>query len=204
MLGKTVAWANGDEHKRHRQFVAPIFTHPRIRITEETVHTYVDRWLKVLHSRVQAASGKDGETQVEMARWLSTVALDIIGMITFSFDFGCGESEESQVILDTMEKPAQAGMVVTGWATLLLLRAFPLLAAFQNRMGLTAKQAAVRSIIREKISKALVKGRVKAVEVGDEFDRNTDFLQSLMRTTNMSDPEAVEMLTDNVSVSFHT
>ncbi|GAA6058942.1 hypothetical protein JCM10212_002894 [Sporobolomyces blumeae] len=106
ILGRGVLFAEGEDHRRQRRILQPAFSPARIRELTPTFfeHAYRLRtiWTEMIErnedddkafASPEAATGyrktkREGEVTLDIMPWLSRVALDIIGMTSFGYDFG--------------------------------------------------------------------------------------------------------------------
>lgn len=192
VLGRGLVWATGQTHKRQRAMVAPFLSHQRIRMADETLQALVFRMV----AKFDASLPSGGSSTVDMIPWISGIALDVVGSLCFNHDFGCGESEDAQLIFATMENQARLGMTFPGFVAPLVLRAFPWLSKWM--FSLTAAQEMIKLAVREHVATALL-----AKRGNDEAhaEHNFDLLSGLMAKTDMNDEAQVDELMDQVSAS---
>lgn len=187
-MGKGILWAEGDTHKRQRQSVAPLFTHPRIRTMEHTIRDLSDRFIQ----RLQDSVGPD-PAKVDLLNWISKFTLDVIAMIGFGYDFQCGESSGVRLIRESWRTQTRIGMTTPGFLAPLVLRAFPWITSLPVKA--IQAQGEVKTMLK-RIGREMIEKRREAIDSGEEESR--DLLGALMKKTNLNDEAAVDELLDQV------
>ncbi|KAF8601601.1 cytochrome P450 [Ceratobasidium sp. AG-I] len=127
LIGRSLAWAEGDDHKRQRYQLAPFFSsvpYPRIH----------DR----LANHIAATTNNGELATLDITNWTCRATLDVIGRVAFDHDFECGESEDAKAIQRSWRQQVNAGLQKIGFIAsahksnlqqgLLTLRAFPFIA----------------------------------------------------------------------------
>ncbi|GAA5872942.1 hypothetical protein JCM8547_003270 [Rhodosporidiobolus lusitaniae] len=133
ILGKGVLFAEGDDHRRQRRIMQPAFSPAHIReylpIFFERTHKLRDLWMDVIESgqadeaafknadAMQADNGTrpQGESVVELTRWLNRLTLDIIGVAGFGYEFNSLEQSGNRLgeAFSTMFSPRTAAKRIT-------------------------------------------------------------------------------------------
>lgn len=186
MTGRGLVWANGPEHKYLRQLIAPFFTHNQVRDTEDIVYYMMDRFVECFQSRNQLAT----QVELDVLDLVSRVTLDIIGIVAFGFDFGCGETDIARYILDFNERQANLGMTKIGFAAPLVLRAIPW--ATDKLFSLTDAQAGLKNVIKQAGREVIAKRKLGTEE------KKSDLLETLMQTMNTNNPAEMDYMLDQV------
>ncbi|KAG8987614.1 hypothetical protein FRB90_003253 [Tulasnella sp. 427] len=128
LLGKSLPWAEGEQHRRQRQMLAPVFTNENVKRMDEEIHRAADKVVEVLREHVHAeqkAGEKDKGVEVNVLDWCSRATLDIIGSVGFGHDFQCGTSEEAKAIARSWKELISVGLQFPGFVAPLVIRAFP-------------------------------------------------------------------------------
>ncbi|KAG8890003.1 hypothetical protein FRB98_001438 [Tulasnella sp. 332] len=177
LSGQSLVWAEGDEHKRQRAIISPIFTHAKLRGKEADIHASVDKLLVAMNQYIDRHTlDDDGAVQINALPWTEKVAIDAIGRVTLGYDFKFGEAPEAQVILDGFRKAVDEAHMLPGFLTGLVIRAFPFIA----HLPIRAIQAqGVAKLGNRKLATTLVRER-KLLEASGQM-RGTDYLSSLFR-----------------------
>ncbi|KAG8897481.1 hypothetical protein FRB99_008122 [Tulasnella sp. 403] len=144
LLGKSLVWAEGLQHKRQRAMLAPVFTHEAVRRMDEEVHTAAEKLVNLMQEYIHShtPSAKDpanghanGGTKptsagvrLNILEWNCRATLDIIGTVGFGHDFQCGESPEARAIQASWAKLVSMGLDFSGFVAPLVVRAFPFIA----------------------------------------------------------------------------
>jgi cytochrome P450 len=102
LTGRGVLWADGELHKRQRRALAGGFTVGRVRdlvpLFLDNAHKCCAAWDAAFDARAGDAGESDGGTIVlDVAHWMSAVALDTIGIASFDHDFRSLAGEQSVV-----------------------------------------------------------------------------------------------------------
>lgn len=189
VLGRGMVWAAGDTHKRQRALVAPFLSHSRVRMADDALQSLVFRGVAKL--RDSLVTGRP--SRVDVLPLISHITLDIVGLLCFDYDFGCGDSDDARLIHSTLEHQAKLGMTFAGFVAPLVLRALPWLSKWS--FALTAAQEAMKLAVREKIAAALLS---KRDEVQNASAEAFDLLSGLMAETDMDNKAQVDELLDQV------
>ncbi|KIY62983.1 cytochrome P450 [Cylindrobasidium torrendii FP15055 ss-10] len=84
MVGPGVLVVEGDEHKRQRRVMNPAFGNSYVK---ELVPTFFDKSFQLRDILAQGCASSPEGYQSNSVNWLSNVALDIIGLAGFGYDF---------------------------------------------------------------------------------------------------------------------
>lgn len=143
LLGRSVVWAEGQDHKRQRYQLAPFFTYvalmdlPQlqpfdnlgslnvIKLVVRRAQATQDMFKVVqacahtgsdrLAAHVTATAGAEHESKIDITDWTWRVTLDIIGRVAFDHDFGCGESEDAKILQSTWRTFVNASLQKAGF-----------------------------------------------------------------------------------------
>ncbi|KAF5378997.1 hypothetical protein D9757_009094 [Collybiopsis confluens] len=90
-LGRGIAWAQGDDHKRHRKILAPAFTnirtHSMIPVFSDTAERMCQRWQEEL--------GTAPLRRIEVTDLLLRATLDAVGEVGFHYKFNSLENNDN-------------------------------------------------------------------------------------------------------------
>ncbi|KDQ08460.1 hypothetical protein BOTBODRAFT_37899 [Botryobasidium botryosum FD-172 SS1] len=126
IVGKSLVWAEGEDHKKMRALLNPVFTAEQTRLMYESVKVCTDDMVLAFTSHINSHGG---DTVVQIRDWTNRATLDIIGRVAFGHDFGCGETVEAKRITNSMAEMVALGMTRMGKIAPIILRNFPILAS---------------------------------------------------------------------------
>ncbi|KAJ8594234.1 cytochrome P450 [Rhizopogon salebrosus TDB-379] len=93
VIGKSVAWASGDDHKRQRKVVLPAFGAPEskafLSLFRGCAESMSNKWMDVI------INSKEQSVVLNIPEWMSRAALDAIGEAAFDVHFGSIDNNES-------------------------------------------------------------------------------------------------------------
>jgi len=122
--GKSLLWAEGEDHKRLRKIMVPSFGPAPIReivpVFLEKSYQLKDKLLAL--SNEKAGEGKQGE--VDISKWMSRATVDIIGLAGFDYDFDSVHEEGNELLKAWGDM--QRGRDERGWLSLLQFAGVPL------------------------------------------------------------------------------
>ncbi|KAG8880307.1 hypothetical protein FRB97_000920, partial [Tulasnella sp. 331] len=209
LMGRTLAWAEGDEHKRQRQALAPTFTHDSVRAMDSQVRGAFDKFAEAIREHIHnsksvSTNERDkGSVYIDPMGFTSSATLDVIGSVGFGYDFQFGASAAAAKIKKSWAGLTTAGMTLAGgFIGPLVIRAFP----FITDLPVEAIQAQgeIRTLIRG-LGRKIVAER-KAAEDGGEI-RGNDLLSNLLRLQD-TELRDVDLILDHIStfclVGFET
>ncbi|KAF8302626.1 cytochrome P450 [Clavulina sp. PMI_390] len=128
LLGKSIAWAEGEDHRRMAKALAGCFSGERVRGMADVVGECAEKLSESLRSHIAAESSEGNEgTLMNVIGWPSRATLDIIGKIGFDHDFQCGESREAKEIIRLWKEQCELAITFPGFLAPILLRAFPII-----------------------------------------------------------------------------
>ncbi|KAG9035945.1 hypothetical protein FRB95_010153 [Tulasnella sp. JGI-2019a] len=200
LMGKTLAWAEGDDHKRQRTALAPVFTHDNVKSMDVAVRNSSDRLTEAIHEHIDkspSVSTKEadkGSVYFNPMGFTSSATLDVIGAVGFGYDFQFGASPAADAIKKSWLQLTSAGLTLAGGLIgPIVIRTFP----FITNLPVEAIQAQgeIRTIIR-RLGKQIVAER-KAAEEGGEL-RGKDLLSRLMRLQD-TETQDVDIILDHIS-----
>ncbi|KAF8598680.1 cytochrome P450 [Ceratobasidium sp. AG-I] len=133
IVGESVLWAEGADHKRMRHQLAPFFTTQETRNMFEVIQTCAHTGAERLAAYVNTATDATHSARLDIMDWTWRVALDIIGRVAFDHDFECGESEDAKVLRQSWMVQLNAGFDRMGILGLFVLRAFPFIVRLPSK-----------------------------------------------------------------------
>ncbi|OAX37779.1 cytochrome P450 [Rhizopogon vinicolor AM-OR11-026] len=90
--GKGIAWASGEDHKRHQKVMLPGFGAPECKaffpLFKGCAETMSNKWIDVI------SNSKEQSAVLDMSAWLSRTTLDAIGEVAFDVRFGSLDNNE--------------------------------------------------------------------------------------------------------------
>ncbi|KAH9941518.1 cytochrome P450 [Amylocystis lapponica] len=92
-LGRGIAWAQGDDHKRHRKVLTPAFGNIESRGMMPIFRKVADRMCQ--HWKSVITDGHSDSNEIEVSKWLSRATLDAIGEAAFNYEFGSMEDSDN-------------------------------------------------------------------------------------------------------------
>ncbi|KAG8862244.1 hypothetical protein FRB96_001823 [Tulasnella sp. 330] len=192
LMGRSLPWAEGDEHKRQRAALAPVFTHENVKRAEPEVRDASEKLVNLLTEHINSKSTtKTGNDTVEINAldWACRATLQIIGSVGFGQDFELGESEDAKAIIASFHELVNVGMTSAGFIAPLVLRAFP----FITDLPVKAIQAQgqVKLIVKRL---AGVKVQEKRTMNDGSDMKGKDLLSTLLRMQDVRGNELDEIL----------
>ncbi|KAG8864747.1 hypothetical protein FRB96_003332 [Tulasnella sp. 330] len=192
LLGRSLPWAEGDEHKRQRVALAPVFTHESIKRMEPEVRHASDTLVHLIAETINSnSSTKTGDNTIEIdpLTWTCRATLQIIGSVGFGQDFEMGGSDDAKGILAAVHEVVELGMTPAGFIAPLVLRAFP----FITDLPVKAIQAhgKAKTILRRL---AAVKVEEKRRMNDDKDVGGKDFLSMLLKMQDVYNVELNQIL----------
>ncbi|OJA08988.1 hypothetical protein AZE42_09934 [Rhizopogon vesiculosus] len=90
--GKSLFWADGDDHKRHRKVLSPGFGAPEAKallpLFNGCAESMSNKWMEVI------TNSKEQSVMINVPAWLSRATLDAIGEAAFDVCFGSIDNKE--------------------------------------------------------------------------------------------------------------
>lgn len=199
ILGRSLFWSEGDQHKRQRQALAPVFTHTNVRSMDPEIRSDANKLVTALQDFVQTerselttAAGKDADAvQINTMSWTARATLNIIGSIGFGYDFQLGTSTEAEEIAKAWQEQVQAGITLPAFIAAMVIRTLPFI------MNLPVKaiqaQGEIKTVIRN-LGKTLVEQR-RLTEGGED---GKDLLSKILKMQDVHG-ESLDTILDHVS-----
>lgn len=198
-MGRSLVWAEGDEHRRQRAALAPVFTHENVRNMEPEVRDASAKLVNLLSEHINSnttARASDDIVEINALDWACRATLQIIGSVGFAHDFEFGESDDAKAIFASFHELVNMGMTAAGFVAPLILRAFP----FITDLPVKAIQAQgeVKQIVK-RLAGVKVKEK-RRMEDGSDM-KGKDLLSTLLRMQDVQGEELDKIL-DQVSFDF--
>ncbi|KAG8891909.1 hypothetical protein FRC01_014454, partial [Tulasnella sp. 417] len=196
LIGKSLVWAEGEQHRRQRQMLAPVFTNENVKRMDEEVHNAADKLVDVLREHIQSEriTEKDGSVTVNILEWSCRATLDIIGNVGFGYDFQCGRSEEAKAIQRSWRELVLMGMDFMGFAAPLVVRAFPFITDLPVRQ--IQSQGEIKTIIK-KLAMQLIEQR-RAMQNDEGMKNGKDLMSTLLKLNEKAEGADLDQLLDHV------
>ncbi|KAG8952769.1 hypothetical protein FRC04_003692 [Tulasnella sp. 424] len=196
LIGKSLVWAEGDQHKRQRQMLAPVFTNENVKNMDEEVHNAADKLVDVLREHIQSerVTEKDGGVRVNILEWSCRATLDIIGNVGFGYDFQCGRSEEAKAIQRSWRDLVLMGMGWMGFAAPLVIRAFPFIADLPIKP--IQAQGEIKTIIKG-LARQLVEQR-RSMQSDAGMKSGKDLMSTLLKLNDKAEGADLDQLLDHI------
>lgn len=69
----------------------------------EIIQICAQKGCDLLAAHVKTSANAEHEAQIDIMDWTWRVTLDIIGLVAFDHDYGCGESEDAKALQSTWQ-----------------------------------------------------------------------------------------------------
>ncbi|KAK1233447.1 hypothetical protein PQX77_003399 [Marasmius sp. AFHP31] len=190
--GPSVAYVNGDDHKRHRRIMNPAFGTSGARALIPTfssvASTLTNKWKDMI------SMSQDESEVLNIPRWISRATMDAIGQAGFGYDFGAMENKDDR--LSTAYNNLFADMFAAPTDGMFIMEALLGLLPPRTAVNLLDKMSAwnprlARGITTKEVAKAVARELVeeKSKEfAGGHGDQFKDVF-SLLIKANMSETE---------------
>ncbi|KAG9009827.1 hypothetical protein FRB95_010176 [Tulasnella sp. JGI-2019a] len=201
LTGRSLVWAEGEEHKHQRSVLNPAFTHESVKQMGPEVRDASEKLVNILKEHITdsertTAREKDrGDDTVEINAldWCCRATLQVIGSVGFGYDFQLGETDDARAIMQSFRDLVTVGMTPIGYIAPLVLRAFP----FITELPVKAIQAqgGVKLILK-RLAREIVeeKRRINGSEI-----KGKDLLSTLLRMKDVHGYQLDQIL-DHVSI----
>ncbi|EIM87138.1 cytochrome P450 [Stereum hirsutum FP-91666 SS1] len=126
LLGKSLVWAEGDEHKKQRRLLAPAFTPESVRGMSDDILESAQKLENRLMNKLES---EKGDMTINICPQVSACTLDIIGRVAFGHDFQSGQSPEAKLITDSWNKDVNMGISYAGFLAPFVIGMFPFIAS---------------------------------------------------------------------------
>ncbi|KAG9009837.1 hypothetical protein FRB94_013549 [Tulasnella sp. JGI-2019a] len=194
VIGRSLVWAEGDEHKRQRTTLGPVFTHSKVKQTEPEVRDASDRLVNLLKEYISNNNeSKDDTIEINALDWCSRATLQVIGSVGFGHDFQLGETEDAKAIAESFREIVNTGMTFSGFIAPLIIRTFPFITELPVKE--IQAQGDVKLIVK-RLARGIVEEKRKRKDVED---KGKDLLSTLLRMQEV-DGEQLDLVLDHVSV----
>ncbi|KAF9071344.1 cytochrome P450 [Rhodocollybia butyracea] len=195
LAGKSIAGAEGEDHRYQRRLLAPAFTSGAIEAMTDNIFSCVDKMSRNLRSSLVGTGGETNGAIVDMVPVMSACTLDIIGRVGFGHEF---ESTEAKAIISAWHQDVVRSQTFAGFVAPILMTIFP----FITKLPLPAFQGhVVRSIVHEVAGKVLSDGS-KNTNVLDGNNIMSILLRNGKQTTDEKSASRLSttQLLDNITI----
>ncbi|KAG8852487.1 hypothetical protein FRB96_008675 [Tulasnella sp. 330] len=199
ILGQGMLAAEGDGHRRQRKIISPSFGTAQLRELMPIFYSKSNELRDRLLSKVAEGGGRSEE---DVLRWLSRMALDVIGFAGFDYDFNslaAGESNELAQASQKLQKSMTTVRKAVGLLDLLQSRIQVLCLIPNERQRLMKKSREVM----DRVGMELVQQRKalllqeSAGEVKSSSVVGRDLLSILVKANMATDLKDSERMTDD-------
>ncbi|KAG1742242.1 cytochrome P450 [Suillus paluster] len=123
-IGKGLLWSWGESHKRQRKTLTPAFSNAAVRKLASVFYDSAYKVKGVWDTAID--SSNDGNTVIDVQKWMNHISLDTIGIAGFSHDFGSLDGKHTSVteVFDSFgnnSRPSALGLFIIA-----LAQAFPI------------------------------------------------------------------------------
>lgn len=155
-----------------RSIVAPAFSLDNVRNMNDSIWSVASLLQTKLASHIiQNTEEKSRGVIVDLTHWSSVANLEVIGRCGFKYDFQFGEAEHAKSILHAMRAQASAGLLISTFIGLVVLRTFPFITSLP--IPSIQAQGELKSTVR-KLALHLINS-----DSSDNLHGNTDVLSLL-------------------------
>ncbi|KAK7463547.1 hypothetical protein VKT23_006895 [Stygiomarasmius scandens] len=198
LFGKSIVWAEGNMHQRHRKALNPAFSASQLKmylsVFQRSTQRLVAKWQN--QYSLLDRNKEEGQT-VDMTRWISRLTLDIIGETSFDYDFQALEDSDNRLtaimkmIFSASVQRSKLSLLVRAFRRNLIVDpAFynplnpdePIVLTKEDKLQdnwLKASKKAAEDILRRKAASGH-----QGVEEGSK-----DILSILVRSNSLEDPK---------------
>ncbi|KAF8338782.1 cytochrome P450 [Cantharellus anzutake] len=204
ILGRSILWIEGDEHKRTRSALISCFTE-----MDGVVNGCAEKLVDSM--RMHIINEMDNGVLspiVNIVEWNSGITLDIIGRVGFDHDFGLGKSSEATELSRTVEDFVESTSTFTGFLLIFMTDAdsFASLPFYLSLpFDVVRKQAAIRSHVR-KVGRYLADAKVARLMRGESLSEDSKDLLSHLIKASYKEGEALDVdeLLDHINTFILT
>ncbi|THU88028.1 cytochrome P450, partial [Dendrothele bispora CBS 962.96] len=191
MFGRSMAWAEGETHQRHRKALNPAFSASQLKtflsLFQQSTERFSDKWQSEFFSSSPSSGTSFEWKQIDIYRWLPRITLDIIGESAFDYKFGALDAASDASITEdkkddlgsTVRHLFDDSAAISKWS--MFLRAFKpdsLIILTREDRRFNAWLEASKSAAKDILDK-------KSRESAREGDR--DILSVLVRSNQLTD-----------------
>ncbi|KAL0960499.1 hypothetical protein HGRIS_005537 [Hohenbuehelia grisea] len=126
IFGPGLVATTGDQHKRQRKIVKPVFSVPHLRKLTTLIYSIADKLADVLSHEVNSNQTNAHEAVLDMSEWVSRVALETVGQAVLGYSFDPLDSRQSNPYTSAVKE------LIPTLFSLSLIRQF---APFLSRLG---------------------------------------------------------------------
>ncbi|KAK0228911.1 cytochrome P450 [Armillaria fumosa] len=201
-LGKGIAWAQDDDHKRHRKILTPAFgnleSRGMIPAFLESAERLCGKWREMVVDSEKV-------TPIEVTDGISRATLDTIGDVGFKYRFGALDNEKNplaqaykNLLVSTFGLPSKGKIFAQHVLGYLPIGAFHVLEKLPSRSLQGLKNVAIEG---DRVAMALVKERTTAVLSGAEIGK--DVLDVIVKA-NLSENPKGRLSEEELSAQMRT
>lgn len=190
LMGKSLVWSIGDDHKRQRYQLAPFFTTQATRNMFDTINSCARNASLRMAAEINSSPDPKHGAKLNILEWTGRATLDIIGRFAFDYDFESGESDAARAIQRSWKEQVDIGFQMAGFIGLVVLRAFPFIADLPFKA--IQAQGEVKLIVRD-IARSIIERNSSEI-------KDTSLLSALSRqVANGEVDSSNEELLDHIS-----
>ncbi|KNZ71834.1 Cytochrome P450 3A4 [Termitomyces sp. J132] len=93
-LGRGIAWAQGDDHKRHRKILTPAFGNLENR---DMIPSFLENAERLCEKWRRLTTSSETTSAIEVTDGISRATLDTIGIVGFHYPFGALDNEKNSL-----------------------------------------------------------------------------------------------------------
>ncbi|THU89712.1 cytochrome P450, partial [Dendrothele bispora CBS 962.96] len=180
MFGRSMAWAEGETHQRHRKALNPAFSSSQLKtflsLFQQSTERFSDKWQSEFFSSSLSSGTSFEWKQIDIYRWLPRITLDIIGESAFDYKFG---ALDAAINVDLFFQSHFTPRVQHDLSTLTQFNPDSLIILTREDRRFNAWLEASKSAAKEILKK-------KSRESSREGDK--DILSVLVRSNQLTDP----------------
>ncbi len=185
LLGRSLPWAEGEEHKRQRAMLSPVFTNENVKTMSDQIYGASDKLVDALRNQIH--DSPEPSKPINILDWTSRATLDIIGAVGFGYDFKSGQSDEAKAIASEWKQIVNTGIAFPGFVAPLVMRALPFIVNLPVKA--IQAQGAIKVLVK-KLAAEIVEGRQGL----EEAAKGKDLLSTLLRMQNVQGQELDQLL----------
>ncbi|OCH92796.1 cytochrome P450 [Obba rivulosa] len=192
ILGRGVAWAQGEDHKRHRKILSPAFGNVDSRGMMPIFRKMADRMCQ--HWQDAITHGADGSsTLIDVADWISRAALDSLGEAAFHYEFRCLENQDnklarsfSSLLVHTFAHSTKRRIFAQRVISFIPVSFLPIMEKLPLDVMRRLREAAEEG---DKVARELIKDKMEAMQSGVPQLRR-DIMDILVHANTSADPSS--------------
>ncbi|EPQ60091.1 cytochrome P450 [Gloeophyllum trabeum ATCC 11539] len=186
-IGRGIAWAEGEDHRRHRRIMMPAFGNIESRgmmpLFRETADRMCGHWKDII-----STLGDGKSASIDVADWLSRATLDAIGEAAFGIQFGTMENKDDKLarsyyslLMQAFGLPTRVKIFAQQISAYFPAWVFRLLERLPSRSLERLREVAYEG---NRVAEELVQRKMEALRIGSEaLDKD---VMSLLVEANLS------------------